>query len=299
MVHAFGYVTVNVAIAASADFLDLDDGWPALRFALLAAGLQPRVAVWDDPSVDWSHFDLVAAMYTWGYVTRRAAFLAWAERVEAVTRLVNSASHLGWSSDKTYLPDLAAIGVPVVPTAWVRLDEPWCPPAEDYVIKPTVASGGLGAARYRTSGREVADRHVRRLNLAGVHGEDPALPTLHRHCWRDRAGLPRRPLQSGCQQVRPPGSRRRRGRAAVGARGHHHHRTIPRLPAASGNRDGCGGDEARADGVRPGRSLAEDDDGRPQVLEVELVEPSLFLETDDGSGQRLAASLQPLAERSV
>lgn len=60
MVHAFGYVTVNVTIAASADFLDLDDGWPALRFALLAAGLQPRVAVWDDPSVDWSHFDLVA-----------------------------------------------------------------------------------------------------------------------------------------------------------------------------------------------------------------------------------------------
>ncbi len=298
MVHAFGYVTVNVAIAASADFLDLDDGWPALRFALLAAGLQPRVAVWDDPSVDWSHFDLVAAMYTWGYVTRRAAFLAWAERVEAVTRLVNSASHLGWSSDKTYLADLAAIGVPVVPTAWVRLDEPWCPPAEDYVIKPTVASGGLGAARYRTSGREVADRHVRRLNLAGYtamiqpyqHSIDTAGETAlvflgdrFSHAVNKSALLAadvgeveRLWERAVITTIEPSPAYQQLAETVMAA-------VVTKLgPTAY----------ARVD-------LAEDDDGRPQVLEVELVEPSLFLETDDGSGQRLAASLQPLAERSV
>lgn len=36
---------MKVAIAASADFLELDDGWPVFRDALLAAGLLPGVAV--------------------------------------------------------------------------------------------------------------------------------------------------------------------------------------------------------------------------------------------------------------
>lgn len=67
-------------------------------------------------------------MYTWGYVTHRPAFVTWAEEVEATTRLVNSAAHLRWNSDKTYLGgpghprypgganDLGATGRAVVPT---------------------------------------------------------------------------------------------------------------------------------------------------------------------------------------
>ena len=157
----------RIAFAATACSTDLDDGWPELHGALVAAGAEPVVAVWDDPGVTWEEFDLVVAMYTWGYVTQREEFLWWATRTSEVTRLANSVAHLRWSSDKTYLADLDAMGFPVVPTTWLRPGDAWQVPSGDYVVKPTVASGGLGAARYADSDPEVADRHIRDLHAAG------------------------------------------------------------------------------------------------------------------------------------
>ena len=151
----------------AADFLELDDGWPGVREGLRAGGVDPVVVAWDDPSVDWDTFDLIVAVYTWGYVLRRDEFLEWADRTSAVAPLANSAGLLRWNTDKTYLADLDAAGLPIVPTTWVRPGEPWDPPSTDYVIKPTVASGGFEAARYRTSDRAVADHHVLRLHRDG------------------------------------------------------------------------------------------------------------------------------------
>jgi glutathione synthase/RimK-type ligase-like ATP-grasp enzyme len=169
----------SVAFAASPEALDLDDGWPLLRDAARAAGLEPAVAVWDDAAVDWAAFDLVVVIYTWGYVTRRARFLAWIDAVAPVTRLLNPAPVLRWNSDKAYLADLAAAGVPTVPTTRVPPGGAWEPPAADYVVKPAVASGGIGAARYVE--RSVADarRHVDALHADGQTAlVQPYLPAV-------------------------------------------------------------------------------------------------------------------------
>jgi hypothetical protein len=71
-----------VAFAASPEALDLDAGGPLLllRDAVAAAGMEPAVAVWEDATVEWSRFDPVVAIYTWGYVTRRERFLEWPRR---------------------------------------------------------------------------------------------------------------------------------------------------------------------------------------------------------------------------
>jgi hypothetical protein len=95
----------RVAFAASPEALDLDAGWPLLRDAAVAVGLEPAVTVWEDTGVDWAAFDLVVANYTWGYVSRRGRFLAWAQAVSRRARLVNARSILTWNSDKTYLAD--------------------------------------------------------------------------------------------------------------------------------------------------------------------------------------------------
>jgi hypothetical protein len=58
----------------------------------------------------------------WDYVPRRAEFLAWAQRVP---RLANPAEVLAWNTDKRYLRELAAAGVPVVPTTWVAPGRAW------------------------------------------------------------------------------------------------------------------------------------------------------------------------------
>ncbi len=116
---------------------------PALR----AEGLDPRWAVWDDASVDWSA-GLVAVRSTWDYEGRREEFLAWATSLPWV---LNSAETFAWNTDKAYLPELAA-HVAVVPTVLVE-DEPDLPcaiadvsPGEDpaAVVKPRVGAGGRG-----------------------------------------------------------------------------------------------------------------------------------------------------------
>ncbi|HEV3265300.1 MAG TPA: hypothetical protein VG014_07235 [Acidimicrobiales bacterium] len=157
----------RLALAASQGFGDLDDGWPLLQGALVAAGFDAQVVIWDDPMVDWQSFDLVTVNYAWGYVTRRREFLDWAATVATETRLVNPEPLVRWNSEKTYLADLAADGIPIVPTWWVPPGAAWAPPSDDYVIKPSVGSGSLGAARYVRAGIGTADDHVRRLHRDG------------------------------------------------------------------------------------------------------------------------------------
>ncbi len=73
------------------------------------------------PAVDWGSYDLVVIRSTWDYAPRRDDFAAWAA---SVPRLANPADVVAWNTDKTYLRELAAAGVPVVPTAWLAPGDP-------------------------------------------------------------------------------------------------------------------------------------------------------------------------------
>ena len=133
-------------------------GTTHLPAALRARGLEPRWVVWDDPQVDWSQ-GLVAVRSTWDYEAHREEFLAWAGRVP---RLLNSAAVFAWNTDKRYLADLLAAGLPVVPTLLVEdeLELPAAlaevmaevmvgesvgrPGSTAAVVKPRVGAGGRG-----------------------------------------------------------------------------------------------------------------------------------------------------------
>lgn len=289
---------VFLGLAAGAEFLDLDESWAPLAEALADVGIQAQVAAWEDPGVDWGCCDLVSVMYAWGYVIRREEFLDWVDATAAVTTVVNDPAMLRWNSDKIYLADLAGIGIPVVPTVWVPPGGPWVPPAADYVIKPTVASGGLGAARYHSSPRQVADGHVRRLHDAGhtvmvqpyqdivdAAGETALVFIEGRFSHAvTKAGL----LAADAgetdrlweHEVVTPGvatpAQRRVAEAVMATVTAKFGRTV----------------YARID-------LVDDEGGCPRVLEAELVEPSLFLAAAEGAAQRLAAALANRIGRST
>ena len=115
-------MTARIALATAAEFPDLDEDAPALLKALTEQGIQGEPAVWTDPDVDWSAYDLVVVRSTWDYQDRHAEYLDWARRVAAVTTLKNSAEVLAWNTDKTYLRDPAG-GRP--PRRTDRLAGPW------------------------------------------------------------------------------------------------------------------------------------------------------------------------------
>lgn len=136
-----------------ATFQLLPDGEPGghrLVPALAERGVDAAWAVWDDPAVDWAAADLVAVRSTWDYYRRTPEFLEWARAVEKSTPVLNGADVFTWNADKAYLLELAAAGLPVVPTELVD-DATLVPVLTEtlarwgtVVVKPRTGAGGLG-----------------------------------------------------------------------------------------------------------------------------------------------------------
>lgn len=280
-----------MAIATSTEVGDLDRDAPPLLAALAARGVAAEPAVWDDPAVDWPAYDLVIVRSTWDYPRRREAFVAWAE---SLPRVLNSAEVLRWNTDKRYLGELAAAGVPTVPTVFAAPGEPaTLPDWDEFVIKPTVSVGSADTARWRRGTDDVAAlRHLGELLEAGRTAMlQPYLTAV------DSAG------ESALLYV--------------GGAFSHSVRKGPLLSAGAGpvpleiggdyeereqisSRVATDAELAVADGALaavPGGAsallyarvdLLPDADGQPVVLELELTEPSLFLWTAPGSVERLA-----------
>ena len=135
---------------------------------LAAAGVSAEARVWDDREVRWAEYDLAVLRSTWDYPARRDEFVAWARRVR---RLANPPDVVVWNTDKRYLAELAARGVPVVPTKWIWPGDDWTPPHDgEWVIKPAIGAGSKDTGRYDAADPEhrwLAGEHVTRLQAAG------------------------------------------------------------------------------------------------------------------------------------
>jgi glutathione synthase/RimK-type ligase-like ATP-grasp enzyme len=147
----------------------VDGDLPLLVDSVRQSGADAEAVVWDDPAVDWASYDLVVVRSTWDYSWRREEFLAWAERCAAATRLANPVGVLRWSTDKRYLGELAAAGVPTVPTSYVPAGTtPELPADRPYVVKPTSGAGARYAARYAPGEQDVALRQLARMHDEGL-----------------------------------------------------------------------------------------------------------------------------------
>jgi hypothetical protein len=143
--------------------------------ALERRGVSVRAAVWTDPHVDWSASPLTVLRATWDYPQRFAEFQAWLARTEEVTTLVNDAATVRWNAHKRYLAELSERGVTIVPTLVVRADEAidltaatrargW----NDVVLKPCVGGSSYGTLRVRGDAiGDVGAVHLRWLQRSG------------------------------------------------------------------------------------------------------------------------------------
>jgi glutathione synthase/RimK-type ligase-like ATP-grasp enzyme len=157
----------TVLLATCSELPDLDDDTRTLADALTARGVAARPAVWDDVGVDWAAADLVMVRSTWDYAKRRDEFLTWAERVDAATLLHNPPSVLRWTTDKTYLRDLAEAGIPTVPTAFLDADEPHPYLDLEHVVKPAVSAGSLDTTRVAPGDQARSRERVRAILESG------------------------------------------------------------------------------------------------------------------------------------
>jgi glutathione synthase/RimK-type ligase-like ATP-grasp enzyme len=266
-----------------------DDDEPLALPALAAAGVRADVVDWDDPEVDWAAYERVVIRSTWDYPERLSEFTAWLDRVAAVTDLRNPPAVVRWSLDKHYLADLGRAGVPIVPTLFLEPGMQPDFPADSFVVKPAVGAGSRDASSYGPDQRDLAAAHVDRLHGRGVtvlvqpllasveaDGEWPMvfLGGEFSHAAGKRVALPRGGLVEGLfaeetnEPYEPDDEQLSVARAALAV-------VTARLGETT---------YARIDLVR-------DDENRSCVMEVELVEPSLFLAQAPGAARRFAEVL--------
>lgn len=121
-----------------------------LAEALARRGLTSRRVDWARPDFDWGEVQAAVFRTTWDYYERGAEFQHWLERVRGGLRLFNSADQVAWNLDKHYLEDLAQKGVAAPPTVWLEPGDPRALAAliaesgwSEAVVKPAIS----GAAR--------------------------------------------------------------------------------------------------------------------------------------------------------
>ena len=260
--------------------------------ALVERGFAIDPIPWTETS-DLSGYDLIVPLLVWGYFDRYGDWLAMLDRFER-DRLpvVNPPALLRWNSDKTYLAELAGKGVATVPTLAVdHCDENALDEArrrfgtEQLVVKPPISAGAAGTHRLGPHDplpdENRGQRAIIQPMIGSIVGQGEFSLILfdgvlsHAVVKRPKAGDFRVQPHLGGTTVRcdpPPG-----GDALAQA-------ALAQAPAAA--------TYARVD-------MIAGDDGQLMIMELELIEPALFLGEAPEGKARFAEAIWSVAERAA
>ena len=279
----------RIALATAGCVTPRSDDDVALSAALADLGVDAPIVVWDDPAADWTTFGAVVIRTCWDYHLAAGRFLAWIASLDARGIPVwNDSATIRWNHSKSYLRELADTRVTTVPTRWVeqhaneRLDAiiaeaGW----DDVVVKPAVSASAHGTWRARR-GDSGSEREFRLLVDAGPVLVQPFMESVLREGeWSlvfidgryshavlnaPAAGDFRVQESHGgsTRLLEPPDALVAEAHAVLGA-------------GPSGTL------YARVDGCVEA--------GRFHLMELELIEPYLFLSAAPGAAARLAAAI--------
>jgi glutathione synthase/RimK-type ligase-like ATP-grasp enzyme len=279
---------LDVGLVTHKDLRDLDPDDRPLAAVLAARGLSVEPVVWDDPAVDWSALRVAVLRSTWDYFHRREEFLAWARRASGATRLLNPLATVAWNTHKFYLREIAEKGAPVVPTVFLEqgsraalgetlAQRGW----RTVVVKPAVSADSWGTIRANPDTLAEGQAHLDELLRSRDVMIQPFLPSVEETGERCLVfvdgqlshAVRKRSLFLGGRHAGPEGE------------------PVPIAP-----------DEARvAEEVlrladQPALlyarvDLARDAFGQPCLMELELVEPTLFLKDHPDACARLASAI--------
>jgi hypothetical protein len=268
--------------------------------ALERAGARVSYAAWDDPRVDWRSYGLTLIRSVFDYSLRREEFVAWAARVG--DRLHNPPGIVEWNSDKRYLGEMAAAGLPVIPTTYVDPGEPAPELRGTVVVKPSVSAGGRDSGRFGPAAHGAARELIDQIGAGGrtamVQPFQSSVETAGEAALVYFGGELSHTLRKG--PVLPPDQVAPlvEGLPGLSAAAPMFDPDLVRAAPAADRElelgaavmhflaDRFGGPPlyARVDAVRG----AADD---PQIMEVELIEPNFYFELAPGAAERLAEAV--------
>lgn len=146
-----------IALVSGAEAREFDTDLPYLSRALGDRGIITEVVDWDSASIDWSRFSMAIVRSPWDYHRRYPEFLTWLDAVSAVTALQNPADIIRWNTNKEYLDELVDAKIGIVPTTFVRSAQDLVTITNegmlerDIVVKPTISAGSNNTERHEES----------------------------------------------------------------------------------------------------------------------------------------------------
>jgi hypothetical protein len=155
----------HVALASSGRYVAGHPEVELLLAALSESGVVAVTKAWDDKRVQWHDFDLVVVRACWDYHKRHVDFLKWAK---ALPQLANPYAILRWNIDKRYLRDLEANSMPIIPTIWDVSSVIDLPKFGDWVVKPVISAGSDDV--FHVTSRS---RLTHKVNLLAARGCTP------------------------------------------------------------------------------------------------------------------------------
>ncbi len=154
---------------------------PLILSALEAEGFEVSNPAWSDPAAVWEEFDLVLIGSAWDYHLRLDEFLAWTQKVNNATLLLNNPGFIEWNCRKTYLNQLAVSGINVIPTLKIAPSSHYTLDrllkyldTEEVIMKPTVGAGASGLVKLH-NGQEEEYQAIKAL---GDHLAQPFIPSI-------------------------------------------------------------------------------------------------------------------------
>lgn len=283
-------VPPRVALATCSHFPQGDPDDHGLPAAIEGS----EFVIWDDPDVDWSHYDVVVLRSTWDYQERRDEYLAWARSVG--DRLQNPPAIVEWNTDKAYLKELEDAGLPVVHTELVPPGATFTAPAGEYVVKPTVSAGSRDTARFHgpddaqraaklvesihASGRTaMVQPYIASVDARGetalLHFDGTFSHAIHKGPLLTPGADPTSDVFAA-ETIEPREATAAERELGLRALAH----VATRFPELADTPLLY----ARVD-------VVEDEDGAPLILELELTEPSLFFMDEPGRVSEFAAAV--------
>lgn len=261
--------------------------------ALESTGAQVQPVAWTIPE-ELTGFDLVLPLVAWGYHLDYARWLAFLDHAERERLpLINPAPLLRWNSDKAYLAELGELGVPTVPTVAVEscsdadLEEARRHFGSDWlVIKPPVSASAMGAHRIGPAHELPAESRRKPMIL------QPLIEEIA------RTGEFSLMLFDG-EYSHAVVKRPRSGDFRV--QEYHGGETRPCDSPPSGAIDlaqiALAAAPAHATYARV--DIVPDDDGTLRIMELELIEPALFLHHANDKGRAFSRAILSAARTAT
>lgn len=259
-------------IATCLELPEPDADAEPLSAALTRAGIEHRLVAWDDPEADWSTPAPTIIRSTWNYPLAIDAFVGWLGRVRGP--LWNPPAIVRTNVYKRYLLDLAARGVAIVPTTLVEAGQQIAVPTERVVVKPEVGAGSLNTRVFEAGDPEAL---AHRATIQGAALVQPYVSSVDDYGERSIILI--------------DGELSHAIRKAPRFAGQTETITGP-FPIADDERALALAAFAPYPGLLYGRcDMARDAHDRPMVMELELVEPSLFFWKHPPAADRYVAGL--------